>query len=256
MGIPEKGSGWSGARLYNTNSESEASGGSEAGVIAKPDIISRSHSSEQKVKNLWMSGRSSDSSYLRQGLDWTSDNDEENRSQSPGGLTMITSKGGDSDTADAPQDDFVGVNNWGNPKTRSMVSNNWKMQPSLQEKDSCPASDWDDAELTENSQYFGVTAGNHTLSKEQLFCQAELEGTPSFDIGNGNFIGDVSHSGAGTPNSRSSGGATPTQEIGGRTSAGSTSSDNSIGSSSSLKSDGKGSKSYSNRLGSPRKPSR
>ena len=262
MGIPEKGSGWGGARSYSTNLESwsnleaaESSNGSGARVTNESEITSRSSSEQNFSSNSCMSGKSGDDCIQPcEGQDWINDNDEENRSQSPGGLTMITS---DYDTTSTtPQDDFMGINNWGNPKTKAMMGNNWKVPPSMHEKESYLGSEWDDSELSfnENSQYLTVSNGNRVLSNEQSFCQSEHE-VPN-DFGNYTSMGEASRSGAGTPNSRSSGGATPTQDTGGRTSAGSTSSVNSIGSSSSWKGDGKSNKTYTNRLGSPRKPSR
>lgn len=266
MGTPEKGSGWGSAKSYSTNSDSwgnpntdESPSGSGARIITESEGSSGPLLSEQKVSsNAWLSGENSitiNQSHQRSGT-WTNDSEEEKRSQSPSGLIMITSR----DNIGAHQDEFIGISNWGNQETKCMMGNSWKV-PS--EKDNCTASDWDDAELSfnENSQCLTLSNGNDALSKEQSLSYSELEcsSLDRYDPGSYTFSAETSRSETGTPtrsNSRSSGGATPTQETGGRTSAGSTSSVNSIGSSSSWKSDGKGGKTYTNRLGSPRKPSR
>ena len=255
MGTPEKGSGWSNVRSYGTNSESwsnldtiEGSSTSGPEVTTKSEMSSRDSSLEQNLSNSWSFCKSSaTSNHQKSAQTWIDDN-EENRSQSPAGLTMITYKG-ENDTACVPQEDLLGINDWCLPK-----STPGKTPCSVHEKDNYPICEWDNADLSfgENPPSFTVSDGSHTLSKDQIVCQSELE-VSTLDPGS---MGSRSRSGAGTPNSRSSGGATPTQETGGRTSAGSTSSVNSVGSSSSWKSDGKGSKSYMNRLSSPRKSSR
>ena len=262
MGTPERGSGWGATtRTYSTNSDSWGNLDTNESNGAAPSTESdKSTSSEQEVLNsLWHSSKTSGSdgqSY--QELAWTKDNEEEqNGSHTPGGLMMIASSREDNDTSSPPQDDFMGINNWGDPKAKPMMGNNWKISPRVHEKDNFVASDWDDADLSfgENSQCPTLSNGNPALSKEHSLSHLEFESS-SLDRYDPAFVGESSHSGAGTPNSRSSGGATPTQETGGRTSAGSTSSVNSIGSGSSWKSDGKGGKTYTNRLGSPRKPNR
>ena len=257
MGTPEKGSGWSNVRSYGTNSESwsnvdtiETPSTSGPEVATKSEMSSKVSSLEQNPSssNSWSFRKSSaTSNHQRAAQTWIDDN-EENRSQSPAGLTMITYKG-ENDTACLPQEDLLGINDWGLPK-----STPGKTTCSVHENDNYHTCEWDNAELSfgEKSPSFTVSNGSHTLSKDQIVCLSEVEAS-TLDPGS---MGSRSRSRAGTPNSRSSGGATPTQETGGRTSAGSTSSVNSVGSSSSWKSDGKGSKSYMNRLGSPRKPSR
>lgn len=256
MGTPEKGSGWSNVRSYGTNLESwnnldtiEIPSTCGPEVATKSEMSSGVSSLEQNSSssNSWSFHKSSGTSkHQRPAQTWIDDN-EENRSQSPAGLTMITCKG-ENDIACLPQEDLLGINDWGPQK-----STPGKTPCSVHEKDNYPTCEWDNAELSfgENSS-FTVSNGSHTLNKDQIVCQSELEAS-TLDHGS---MGSRSRSGAGTPNSRSSGGATPTQETGGRTSAESTSSVNSVGSSSSWKSDGKASKNYVNRLGSPRKPSR
>lgn len=248
MGTPEKGSGWGSTRSYSANSDSWSNLDTQIGGV--PEVVPESTSSELSLShsNSWLCIKTSvTSNHQRPEQRWTVDNEEDNRSQSPGGLTMITSKD-ENGAASAPDKDLIGISRWGNPT--STLSNNWK----ISEKDNC---DWDDTELSfgESSQSYTVSNGSHSLSKDQ---QSELEASAldRSDPGSYACVSERPRSGAGTPNSRSSGGATPTQETGGRASAGSTSSVNSIGSSSSWKSDGKGSKTYTNRVGSPRKPNR
>lgn len=247
MGTPEKGSGWGSTTSARPNPDSwsnlDTSESNGAATITESD---RSTSSEQTVlNNAWLSDSGERESHQRPDLAWTKDNEEDgSRSHSPGGLTMIASSRGDN-TFSAPQDDDMGISNWGDPKAKPVMSNNWKIQPRVHEKDNFVTSDWDDPELS-NSQCPTVSNGNSHLEFE----------SSSLDRYDPTFVGETSHSGAGTPNSRSSGGATPTQEAGGRTSAGSTSSVNSVGSGSSWKGDGKSSKAYTSRLGSPRKPNR
>lgn len=255
MGTPEKGSGWGSTTTTRPTSDSWNNlDTNESNVTAAITESVRSTSSDQSVLNsVWLSDSNEHESHQRPDLAWTKDNEEEeSRSRSPGGLTMFASSRGDNDTFSAPQDDDMGISNWGDPKAKPVVANNWKIQPRVHEKDNFSASEWDDPELS-NSQCPTVSNGNSTLNKEHGHLEFESSSLDRYDPA---FVGETSHSGAGTPNSRSSGGATPTQETGGRTSAGSTSSVNSIGSSSSWKSDGKGSKTYTNRLGSPRKPNR
>ena len=244
MGTPEKGSGW-GSTVSRPNPDSwnnlDTNESNGAGTTTEAD---RSISAEQT--NVWLSDSES---RQRSDLAWSKDSEEEEgRSQSPGGLTMIASNEGDN----AHQSDDMGIGNWGDSKAKTVVGNSWKIQPRVNEKDDFVSPEWDDPELS-NSQCPTVSNGNPTLNKEHGHLEFESSSLDRYDSTN---MGETSHSGAGTPNSRSSGGATPTQEAGGRTSAGSTSSVNSVGSGSSWKSDGKSNKVYTSRLGSPRKPNR
>jgi hypothetical protein len=252
MGMPEKGSGW-GSTIARPNPDSWNNLDTctnESNGAATATESDRSGSTEQTVlNNAWLSDSSERESRQRPDLAWSKDSEEEEgRSQSPGGLTMIASNKGDS----AQQDNDMGISKWGDSKAKAVVGNNWKVQPHVHEKDNFVSPEWDDPELS-NSQCPTVSNGNSTLNKEHGHLEFESSSLDTYDP---MFMGETSHSGAGTPNSRSSGGATPTQEAGGRTSAGSTSSINSVGSGSSWKSDGKGSKTYTSRLGSPRKPNR
>lgn len=253
MGTPEKGSGW-GSTTGRPNTESwsnlDTNESSGAPVTTESD---RSVSTEQAVlNNAWLSDSSEQESHQRPNLAWTKDSEEEeSRSHSPGGLTMIVSSRGDT-VSSAPQVNDIGISNWGDPKAKPVVGNNWKIQAHTHEGDDFDTPDWDDPELS-NSQCPTVSNGNCTLNKERGHLECESSSLDRYDA---TFVGETSHSGAGTPNSRSSGGATPTQETGGRTSAGSTSSVNSVGSGSSWKNDGKSGKTFTSRLGSPRKPNR
>lgn len=244
MGTPEKGSGW-GTATARPNPDSWSNLGTNESNGAATST--ESDRSEQTVLNsAWQSDDGEHESCPKPDLAWSKDSEEEeSRSHSPGGLTMIAS-------SSTPQDDDMGINNWGDPKAKAVMSSNWKVQPRVQERDSFVTPDWDDPELS-NSQCPPVSNGNFALNKEHGHLEFESSSLDRYDT---SFVGETSHSGAGTPNSRSSGGATPTQETGGRTSAGSTSSVNSVGSGSSWKSDGKSNKTYTSRLGSPRKPNR
>ena len=241
MGTPEKGSGW-GSTVSRPNPDSwnnlDTNESNGAGTTTE------AVSAEQT--NVWLSDSES---RQRSDLAWSKDSEEEDgRSQSPGGLTMIASNEGDN----AHQSDDMGISNWGDSKANTVVGNSWKIQSRVNEKDDFVSPEWDDPELS-NSQCPTISNGNPTLNKDHGHLELESSSLDRYDSTN---MGETSHSGAGTPNSRSSGGATPTQEAGGRTSAGSTSSVNSVGSGSSWKSDGKSNKVYTSRLGSPRKPNR
>ena len=257
MGTPEKGSGWGSVATTRTNCDSwcnlVANESSGAVAIARRD---RSTSSEQTVFNNMQPSESDGSSdsqmYQTPELVWTNDSEgEESRSHSPGGLIMIASSRGDNETFRV-QDDMRTIN-WSDPKLKTAMGSSWKMPPN----DNSAGSDWDDTELSfgEKTRYPTASCGNRTLDTDHSQIHSEFDSS-SPDRYDSALVGEMSHSEAGTPNSRSSGGATPTQETGGRTSAGSTSSVNSIGSGSSWKSDGKGGKVYTNRLCSPRKPNR
>ena len=247
MGTPEKGSGWSSCKSYTMNPGTLGAGminTNEFWGLDEARASERFSSSEQNTNSsslMSRKGHGNGAFCQKAGLDW-GDSDETERSQSPGGLTMISFSEGDHE---GNQEEVCGNH------TKSLLQSSWTTSSSLGGKDSNLASVVDDDEPSYDKKS-PESGGNPVFKREQSMFQHEYG--DMYDLVDRTATVEVPLNGRISPNHRSSGGVTPTLDTGGRTSAESNSSVNSLGSVCSWKGEGKGQNPRG--CASPRKQSR